>query len=190
MVEYGTTNMFMLDLEMFEFGDEGELRDLLAPLSAAIRAAHARIDEVATVAEQAGDDGRNAQLFIDDQCGYLEVLLGATFVVMQRYVTITTSRITLLAKRVKRATGHKNGVFALPDHEIRQNYGPTCPGAPAQRLANGVFAAGNLFKHESERDYPWTDLVRDDGTVTPAVLTDQNCHTLPVTVRSSRDFLS
>ncbi len=150
-LKFGKTNVYAMVLQFVDTPAEYELRGVLDPLEAAIRAAGKRVERYAEMEEYEG------QLMIDDECGYVEDLLGAVLVMGQRYLTETTSRILRLDDHVQRDTGAS---WSLPTrrYPLLAGYGPVAPGDASVRLGVGVNAGANFFKHSSEWSRPWVDL--------------------------------
>jgi hypothetical protein len=78
-LDFAVPNPFAMLLQWGRASVNYELRPVLEPLSEAIAAAEKRLTE------QAGDPyDPDVQTLVDDECGFVEDLLGAAFVVVQR----------------------------------------------------------------------------------------------------------
>lgn len=151
-LEFAVPNPFDMLLQWGRASVNYELRPVLEPLSDAIEAAEKRLDQ------QAGEDpyDPDVQGLIDEECGFVEDLLGAAFVVAQRYITITHSWYLKVAKA---AEAKVPGQWQLPPGEEKEKpaflerFGPKLnPPATASTVsfATAANAAANYFKHESE----------------------------------------
>ncbi len=177
-MKFGKTNIYAMVLQFVDSPAEYELRGVLDPLQSAIRAAGKRVERYAGIEEH------EDQLMIDDECGYVEDLLGAVFVMAQRYLTVTASWMLRLLEHVKRDHG---APWSLPTkrYGLLSTYGPTTPHSNV-RFAVAVNAAANFFKHESEWIRPWEDLDPDK----PAGQTYQVVKTLGVDASSTGNLRS
>ena len=77
-LEFGKLDVYAMVLQSVDSPAEYDLRGVLNPLESAIRAAAARNERYAEI------DDHEAELMIDDECGYVEDLLGAAFVMTTR----------------------------------------------------------------------------------------------------------
>lgn len=148
---YVKTNVYAMVLQFIDTSAEYELGPVLQPLESAILAIDNRISDLAKL------DDDEAQLVIDDECAYVDDLLGAAFVMAQRYLTVVTSSMVRLSKHAKT---EKGATWPLPTEKfpMLENYGPASPGDASVRFAVAVNAASNFFKHESEWPHPWSSL--------------------------------
>lgn len=148
---YGVPNHFAMLLQLLRMSDADELIPVLDPLSDALRAVEKRIDGYG------GSKNLDVQLLIDDDCGFVEDLLGAAFVVAQRFITGMHSRYSRLYVAVE----HKSpGQWQLPKpkrkDDFLQKFGPRCPSHVDVSAATALNASANYFKHSSEWAYPWS----------------------------------
>lgn len=144
--EYTTVAAYLDSLHLYQTSDNFDA--VLDALEAGLRAAHSRVDRLAAAGHHA------AELAIDDQCGYIEDLLGAGFVVSQRFLTELISVVLAFGRFVEQST---EGGWRLPRAKVGllDGYGPRAPTDATISLASLLNASANMFKHQSEWESPW-----------------------------------
>jgi hypothetical protein len=147
-VRFAEVNWFLLCLNHLRFPGNVEyaLRPVMESLTDGLHAASKRISE------WAADTDPEALYMIDDECGYLEDLLGAAFVIAQRYLTNVVARVNRLAEGVKREIGNPWSLPSKRDAWLAHGPVSTISGVPFAALLD---ASANYFKHESEWRLPW-----------------------------------
>lgn len=155
-VRFGEVNRYLTVLQFVDSPAEAELQGVFHAFESAILASNERVEEYAKY-------GFEGQLEIDEECGYLEDLLGAAFVMGQRYIT----RVLSWVDRLQRLSQRDGGApWAIPEKKRRRHfltsYGPWVADG-AVRFAAAANSGANFFKHESEWRGDWERLGGQQG---------------------------
>lgn len=149
--DYRSPNVYAMVLDYVDHPAEDQMSSVLHPLGMALFAACKNVESYSEL------DGHEAQNMVDDECGYIEDLFGAVYVIGQRYLTVVTSWVIRLAEHVEHDRGSS---WTLPTqrHGLVSGFGPSAPGDLQTRFSVAVDSAANFFKHESEWSRPWANL--------------------------------
>lgn len=147
-------NVYRMVLQFVDSPADSELRGVFDALESANLASNKRVAEWAKLGYEWQDE-------IDEDSGYLEDILGAALVIVQRYMTRVVSWMTKLHSNVVADTG---GPWTLPTSKrhFLENYGPMVTGCSI-RFAAAASSGANFFKHESEWKGDWSGLTGQQG---------------------------
>lgn len=149
------------------------LTRVLLPFDETLRATSRRIDDLGP--PKNGDDEERIIAVVDDEVDYVEELLGASFVICQRYLTVGVSYTKELHDELKREGNTPFACIGDSNKEtlMRTASSPIHDGGPTQIEVINGFA--NYFKHASEWRTEWSTM-KDRDKRTALVVAAAGAH--------------